>query len=177
MNKQDELRRITGWLTDLGDYTAGNTPGAEMKKRVASMATMLLGDFPIAVYDHATLKTIARECKFWPSYAELCDLLRDQTRQRVELFDAPRLGFDRQSEADKQADVEANIATSWASMSLGDVKTQIRQLDGHPMRNVLGRILGRAVTKHAPQHASLLPVEFLPPGDNDNVVPFPGAPA
>lgn len=55
---------------------------------------------------------------------------------------------------------------SWQYFSELQVYAKLRDLKGHPMRLLLGRMLAIAVRRHAPQHLGLLPPEFLEPSDD-----------
>lgn len=68
----EELRRK--WLLTLGLLTAGKMPVDEAKARVAAYAS-LLDDYPDEVFSRQNLKLAAGTFKWFPSFAELTDLL------------------------------------------------------------------------------------------------------
>jgi hypothetical protein len=67
-----DLQNITGWLTDLANLTAGNVPLPDAKTKIATTATALIEDYPPAAFTRESLMHVARQCKFFPSYSELC---------------------------------------------------------------------------------------------------------
>jgi hypothetical protein len=66
-----DLHNITGWLADLANMTAGTSPLADAKAKIASLASGLVEEYPPAAFTRGSLLHVARQCKFMPSYAEL----------------------------------------------------------------------------------------------------------
>lgn len=68
-------RAVVSWLNDLATLTAGNAPLADSRAKVAALTGMLATDYPPEAFSRASLRHVARECKFFPSYAELVAIL------------------------------------------------------------------------------------------------------
>lgn len=43
------------------------------------------------------------------------------------------------------------------------IRSSVAKLDEHPMRDLLGRMLGALVRRHAPQNITFLPAEWQEP--------------
>ena len=56
-----------------------------------------------------------------------------------------------------------NAEASWSGITELQLRRKLRDLDGHPMRPILGRMLATALRRHAPQLLPHLPPEFLEP--------------
>jgi hypothetical protein len=69
------LHNVTGWLSDLANLSAGTTPLADAKVKIASLATALVEIYPPAAFTRQSLLAVAKNCKFFPSFAELCAAL------------------------------------------------------------------------------------------------------
>jgi hypothetical protein len=69
------LHNVTGWLSDLANLSAATTPLADAKVKIASMAAALVEEYPPAAFTRQSLLAVARQCKFFPSYGELCAAL------------------------------------------------------------------------------------------------------
>lgn len=67
------LKHVGAWLNDLATMTAGSMPIAEAKARVASLASMLAEDFPAEAFNRASLRAVAGENTFFPTYKEIRD--------------------------------------------------------------------------------------------------------
>jgi len=70
-----DLHAITTWLGDLANMTAGSVPLPDAKAKIASLASGLVEEYPPAAFTRQSLLTVARQCKFFPSYAELTSAL------------------------------------------------------------------------------------------------------
>jgi hypothetical protein len=70
-----DLHNVTGWLSDLANLSAGTTPLADAKIKIASLATALVEIYPPAAFTRQSLLAVAKNCKFFPSFAELCAAL------------------------------------------------------------------------------------------------------
>ncbi len=62
---------VRDWLKALGTLTAGSMPHAEANARVDAYVPLLVCDFPPGAFTGDSLKAVARECKFFPAYAEV----------------------------------------------------------------------------------------------------------
>lgn len=66
-------RQVWDWLVDLGKLVA---PGnASVRQAAADYLPLLLGEFDSRDFNADSRAFVARHCKFWPSYGELCELL------------------------------------------------------------------------------------------------------
>jgi hypothetical protein len=76
MSGRDTSRIIGTWLNDLAAMTAGQTPLADAKAKIATIAEVLLCDFPDQrCYSKQSLYAAAREFKWFPTYAELSSFM------------------------------------------------------------------------------------------------------
>lgn len=71
MTRRDSLHVVTSWLTDLANLTAGSTPLADAKTKIAAMALALADEFPPAAFTQPSLFHVSRAHSFFPSHAEL----------------------------------------------------------------------------------------------------------
>jgi hypothetical protein len=62
-----------------------------------------------------------------------------------------------------QAKFSAACEASWRGVNELQIRRKIRDLEGHPFRPILGRMLATALRRHAPSMLSQLPPEFLEP--------------
>lgn len=66
-------RQVWDWLTDLGKLVA---PGnASVREASGQYLPLLIGEFDSRDFNADSRAFVARHCKFWPSYGELCELL------------------------------------------------------------------------------------------------------
>lgn len=75
MSDPGTLRHVTAWLADLANLTVGNAPLADSKTKIAALASVLADDYPAAAYNRQSLTHVAGACRFFPSYAEICQHL------------------------------------------------------------------------------------------------------
>jgi len=68
------------WLVSLGALTAASLPVEDAKARVAAYLPLLLDEFPEAAFTKQSLAHVARSCKFFPTFGELCAALSDWWR-------------------------------------------------------------------------------------------------
>jgi hypothetical protein len=160
-----DIRVVAAWLADLANVTAGAAMLSDIKPRIGGLASLLAENYPADAFCRASLEHAARECKFFPSYAELCDILSPWWKEHRP---TPLAIAGDQSASAEQAERERKDAESWRGMTAGDVRAKVRALDGHPFRAMFGRILATAVRRHAPEHLGLLPPEFLAANDDRN---------
>ena len=91
LNRAADREHVRKWLNSLGTLVAGQMPLAEAKTRVGHYATLM--DFPNAVYTRETLKKAGERFKWFPSFAELSELLSGETQKlRDKAARAERLG-------------------------------------------------------------------------------------
>ena len=72
---------VRHWLTHLGLLVAGSMPTEEAKMRIAAFAPMLEDQFPHWSFTAASLQTVARGSRFFPSYAEIAEALSAWVRE------------------------------------------------------------------------------------------------
>lgn len=164
-----DLHTVRSWLKHLGALTQASIDGREAEVRLQVLTPALAAELPTAAFCPESARAVAADCPHgFPTFGEALKLLRLWWRKQRDPFDLPML--ERAGPAERQEVEDAERAASWSSMSAMDVKAKIRALDGHPMRLVLGKILGAAVRRYTPQHMALIPVEWLQPlpADNDN---------
>lgn len=68
---REQLRQITSWLNDLANLTAGNAQLADIKTKIAGLATAISYDFPVDAFTQPSLFSVSKKCRFFPSHAEL----------------------------------------------------------------------------------------------------------
>lgn len=66
---------IRDWLKGLGMLCAGQMSVRDAQAKAAAYAPMLAHEFKREVFTPASLTAVARICKFFPSFGELCDAL------------------------------------------------------------------------------------------------------
>ena len=81
MTARAHLEAVVRWLNDLATISPPAPGGQELQSRIAGLASLLAGDFPPAAFSRDSFKAVARECKFFPSYAEVCAILSPWWRQ------------------------------------------------------------------------------------------------
>lgn len=64
---------VERWLGALGTLVAGQLSAEDARTRIAAYAAML--NYPRHAYTRSSLDAAARGCKWFPSYAEVCQLL------------------------------------------------------------------------------------------------------
>lgn len=148
---------VRDWLKALGALTAAVMTNNEAKARVSAIATLLANEFPTAAFCPASLAHVARECRHFPTYAELCDLLGPWWKQHRP--EPTMIETDTWQERQQRAEDER--AGSWILITDTEIREKIRNLNGHPLRSYLGRLLATCIARHAPKKLGLLPPEFL----------------
>lgn len=68
-------RQVLDWLVSLGQLVASNQPLAEVRERLMAYLPMLVEHYDSRDFNQASREFVARNCKFFPSYGELCGLL------------------------------------------------------------------------------------------------------
>jgi len=79
------------WLFALGALCAGSVSEKEANARVNTYAPMLSRQFDQWAFCQRSLEAVARQCKFWPAYGELCEALSAWCRANRPPSVAPRL--------------------------------------------------------------------------------------
>ncbi len=112
------MREITDWLGRLGLLTAVNMPAAEARIKAQAYAPMLSREFHLSVFNADCLAFVARRCKWFPCYGELCDHLSAYRREPgnapppldVPRIEAPPQRAEREPTADERASADAMVA-------------------------------------------------------------------
>lgn len=66
---------VRNWLKSLGALCAGNLPQAEIEARVSAYAPLLAAEFDAGCFTVSSLAAVARQCKFFPTFGEVCTAL------------------------------------------------------------------------------------------------------
>jgi hypothetical protein len=148
------------WLRALGMLAASTVGKAEADERIAAYIPLLADRYGDACFCAASLSYVAERCEYFPPYAVLCGHLSQWWREQPheDLLALPAPARDREAE---QREEDAQAAREWGDAA--KIEDMVRMLEGQPWRPYLGRMIGTAVMRHAPQHAGLLPAEFLAP--------------
>ncbi len=170
MSNREHLRLVTSWLSDLANLTAGTAPLADAKTKVAAIAGMLAEDFPAGAFTRQSLNVVARACKFFPSYSELCSTLGAWW---IEHRPPPsQLAISQDDQRAKDEREEQERSDSWRNITDEAIRAKIRALHGHPKRQELGHFLAIALKRNVPAKLGLLPPEWLdaPPTQSAEVI-------
>ena len=68
-------RQVVDWLKDLGRLIAPTMPPKEVSDRLTALVPLLVNRYGSICFDSVSREHVARQCRFFPSYAELCDAL------------------------------------------------------------------------------------------------------
>lgn len=157
MNRQ-HLRAATEWLNDLANLTAGPTPLADSKPKIATLAAALAEDYPAAAFNRQSLVVVAKASKFFPTYSEICAILSPWWKERRP---KPIAIASDQPAAVRQREIEREARESWQNITPEQVRAKIRTIRAGWQPRTYGPFLASALRKHAPQHLGLLPPEWL----------------
>lgn len=80
---------VRDWLKALGSVVASGLSASEAGAKLAAMVPWAAADFGPECFTPATLKSAARDFKFFPAYAELAAHLRHFQRDET-----PRIGYE-----------------------------------------------------------------------------------
>lgn len=69
------IEKVRDWLKALGALCAGSLALEEAEARIAAFAPLLSRAFAGWAFCDASLEAVARGCRWFPAYGELCDLL------------------------------------------------------------------------------------------------------
>jgi hypothetical protein len=161
MTRRDHLHAVSSWLNDLNELTAGSKPLADSKPKIASLAAALGEEFPPGAFTRQSLLVVARANKFFPSYAEICELLSPWWKDRRP---TPIAIETDQSSSVKQRELERRNREEWEGVTAAQVRGHIRDLASFsPTDMAIAHrgILAHGLAKNAPQHLGLLPPEWL----------------
>jgi hypothetical protein len=157
MTRRDHLHGVTSWLNDLANLTAGPTPLADSKPKIASLAAALGEEFPLGAFTRQSLLVVARTTKFFPSYSEICDALSPWWKDHRP---TPVAIETDQSGGAKQAQRDRENAESWVKTPQ-EVRAKITEIRNGFMPHLFGPIFGAAMQRHRPHLLPLLPPEWL----------------
>jgi hypothetical protein len=159
---RSHLHTVTSWLNDLNDLTAGARPLADSKRKIAALASALFDDFPPAAFTRQSLLVVSRAYKFFPSYAEICEVLSPWWKDHRP---APvAIAAPDQSASAQQRERDRENRESWEGITAAQVRAHIRDLaDFAPTDMAIAHrgILAHALANRAPQHLGLLPPAWL----------------
>ena len=162
-----EAQHIRDWLKALGSLTAFSGNASEFSAKISAYTPLLGSDFTQAAFSPGSLATIARKCKFFPTYAELSDHLAAWWRDHRPPPSTHLLADPKARTHEEWHDMAEQ---SWREVTAGEVRTKITEIQmvgggavAHPMRSSFGRMFAHAIASHAPQHIALLPPEWLKP--------------
>ena len=79
-SRNDGGETAAKWLSTLGLLVAGRMATADARARLSAFGP-LLADYPVRVFTMETLREAARRFKWFPSYAELAELLDEVARE------------------------------------------------------------------------------------------------
>jgi hypothetical protein len=113
------------WLARLALLTDPRMSPDALEAKIGALAGQILTDFPVAVICDASFRIAARRMKFFPSYAELFEVLDEFWRENK-----PK------ATGDEEQDETAAIARNWQRHASGDWGK-----DHKPMANSLRREL------------------------------------
>ena len=156
MTRRDLLHAVSSWLNDLNELTAGSKPLADSKPKIASLAAALGEEFPPGAFTRQSLLVVARANKFFPSYAEICELLSPWWKDHRP---TPIAIETDQSSSVKQREIERKNREEWQGITAAQIRGHIRDMEGAPP--AWRPILAHALAVNAPQHLGLLPPEWL----------------
>jgi hypothetical protein len=142
---------IRDWLKALGSLTAATLNPQEATARLAAYAPLIAKEFPREAFSTSSLAGVARQCKFFPSYGELCGYLSEWWREN---HHAP---------VALPAPAEGGTAEFWCRRATAmqhewddpaGIRERVAFCAGDERYLVLLRAL---VARHAPQHSWIVP--------------------
>lgn len=68
-------RQVADWLLALAPLVAASMPAADARERVKAYVPNLVDRFDSRDFNGSSREFVARNCRFFPSYGELCQLL------------------------------------------------------------------------------------------------------
>lgn len=146
---------IRPWLARLVRVVAASISPQEAAAWVQDVEPLVATRFNASAFTFDSLESVAAQCKYLPTYAELVDALG--AWQKANPPPARAIAHDPFAVGDfatKQRE------ESWR-MTPEQVRAKVQALDGHWMRIPLGHALAAALEQHAPHLRPLLPPEFL----------------
>ena len=80
--RRAKVGEVRNWVEALGVLTCDNMTPTEAEMKTLAYVPMLQDDFPPDAFTQDSLSAVARQCKFFPSYAEVYNHLRAWWRER-----------------------------------------------------------------------------------------------
>lgn len=150
---------VSKWLKSLGVLVATGMSVTDAKERLSVFVPLLSREFDARFFNAATLTFVARKCKFFPTFSEICEHLSDcgsTEPQSVPMLEGP-------TEDGWKVDVAAQRAEAvrdWSDPL--KVQSSMRLVLSDECKQLeLGRMLAALVNRHAPQNLGLLPPAWL----------------
>jgi hypothetical protein len=75
------VRVVREWLVSLGVLSAVSISRQEAELKLSAFVPMLMREFTDAAFTPESLSYVARRCKYFPTYGELCEYLSDWWRE------------------------------------------------------------------------------------------------
>lgn len=75
LNRRPPIAAVREWTIALGILTAGNMTRADAEMKLRAYVPLLQDNFPPAAFTQDSLHHVARQCKWFPSYAEVVEHL------------------------------------------------------------------------------------------------------
>jgi len=146
------------WLKALGALIAPSMTQQEFAGRINVLAAALAREFPPGAFCPASLAHVARQCKFFPNFAELCEYLSPWWKEHRP---KPIAIAADQNSTIKARQERADAEASWRDITDDQIRAKVWALNDHPMRQQLGHFLATAINRHVPEKLGMLPPEFL----------------
>lgn len=143
---------IRDWLKALGSLTAATISQQEAAARLSAYAPLMAKELPLGAFTAASLAAVGRQCKFFPSYAELCGYLAAWwAENRPESVSALPPPEEEGSHAFWQRRMDA-MRREWDDPA--GIRERVVACAGDARALALLRAL---VERHAPQHSWIVP--------------------
>jgi hypothetical protein len=173
----DSLRIVLAWLTRLARATVATSASPVTEARLREMAVMLLATLPSAAFTSDSLAAVLRGMQYFPAVDILKARVVDHwnatkpasapflgDRRPVSLSPAVeakiRAILDPAGECARLRAEASRFASEWSDREA--LQAAVDRVRGQPMARALGRLLGAAVAKHAPENLGMIPEEWRP---------------
>lgn len=80
--RRAKVGEVRDWVEALGVLTCDNMTPTEAAMKTLAYVPMLQDDFPPEAFTQESLSHVARQCKYFPAYAEIYNHLREWWRAR-----------------------------------------------------------------------------------------------
>ena len=147
-------QHIRDWLKALGSLAASTLTAKEFDARISAYVPLLAADFPMAAFGPVSLAVVARHCKFFPSYAEICEVLSPWWRENRP---APVVNALHSPNGRTHDEWREIAEQSWRDITAAEVRAKIVEIQRAGAGSAaFARISAHAVTTHAPHHTGIL---------------------